>query len=197
MKVSLLIRFGGFTLFLSQFLLAIMDAVYYLAGQPAYPSTAIAWTVILGLVVRTLGFIAVFAILAQRGNVFGLAGFILLVVGEFFSVARLVMILGVIGGVMTGEQLGLVPSYVAIQRYVPWFFIAGQFLFGLAIYQSRLDLNLIGILIALLGIIGYLNDPLAFMRPIYSILVFVAWGWLGWEVFTGGDRLRMEPIHTG
>jgi len=197
MKVSLLIRFGGLTLFVSHFILAIVDGAYFFSGRPAYPPTIIAWMAILGLVFRTFGFVAIFSILAQRGNVFGLVGFILLVIGEFFSVSRLVMLLGVAGGGITGEQLGSVPSFIAITRFVNWFFILGQFIFGVAIYQSKVDMKIIGVLIALLGVLAYLNNPLAFVRPIYAVLTFVAWGWLGWELFTGNDRTKMEPVHTG
>ena len=196
MKVSLLVRFGGFALFLGQFFLAIVDSAYYLTGRPAYPSPFIAWMSILGLIIRLFGFMAVFAILVQRGNIFGVLGFLLLVFGEFFSVSKMVMILGVAENVITIEQLSQVTSYTVFLKYQPWFFIAGQLLFGLAIVQSKIDLNIPGMLIALLGAMVYLSNPMEFLRPLFPVISLIAWGWLGWELFTGNDRTHKEHVRA-
>ena len=192
MKTSTLIKLGGLTLILAQLLLMIVDTSYYLTGQPANPTSVVAWIAIFGLIVRTLGIMTAYVVMARSGGVVALIGFIVLVFGEFSSVARMTLSLGVAEGVMISDQLGRAHSYASAQVFLPWFFILGQLIFGVAIYLSKTYPKIVGVLIALLGPLAYLTGPLAFTRPIYTILNIIAWVWLGWGLLSGKGITRLE-----
>jgi hypothetical protein len=192
-KISTLIKLGGLTLLLAQLLLMIVDASYYLTGQPTNPTSAIAWVAIFGLIIRTLGIMTAYMVMARTGGVVALIGFVVLVFGEFSSVARMTLSLGVAEGVMMSDQLSQAPSYAAAQVFLPWFFELGQFIFGIAIYLSKTYPKIVGVLIALLGPLAYLTGPLAFTRPIYTILNIIAWVWLGWLLLTSRGISHLEP----
>lgn len=192
MKTSTLIKLGGLTLILAQLLLMIVDTSYYLTGQPANPTSVVAWIAIFGLIVRTLGIMTAYVVMARSGGVVALIGFIVLVFGEFSSVARMTLSLGVAEGVMISDQLGRAHSYASAQVFLPWFFILGQLIFGVAIYLSKTYPKIVGVLIALLGPLAYLTGPLAFTRPIYTILNIIAWVWLGWVLLSGKGITRLE-----
>ena len=192
MKTSTLIKLGGLTLILAQLLLMIVDTSYYLTGQPANPTSVVAWIAIFGLIVRTLGIMTAYVVMARSGGVVVLIGFIVLVFGEFSSVARMTLSLGVAEGVMISDQLGRAHSYASAQVFLPWFFILGQLIFGVAIYLSKTYPKIVGVLIALLGPLAYLTGPLAFTRPIYTILNIIAWVWLGWGLLSGKGITRLE-----
>jgi hypothetical protein len=53
----------------------------------------------------------------------------------------------------------------------------------------------VGVLLILLGLLQPLTGPLAFTRPIYVVCYFVAWAWLGWELYSKAG-IQMDESQT-
>jgi hypothetical protein len=65
---------------------------------------------------------------------------------------------------------------------MPWIWFAGLILFGIAIYRAQILPKYAGALLVLLALVQQLTGPLAFTRPIFAVLSFGAWAWLGWAL---------------
>lgn len=196
MKTQTLFRLGGFAILLAQLLSLIVITLYYLSGgQPV--DTPRAWLNIWACVIMILGLMALYGVIAERGGVIGLVGFTLMVFGYISAVATVAIRLSVAAGVVTAEQLSKVASYSIADSVLTWVWILGYLLFGFAIYQTKLYPKWIGALMMLIGPLMLLTN-FAWFVPIYNVLDFIPWVYLGWKLWSGQGKMvkPLTPVHT-
>jgi hypothetical protein len=141
-----------------------------------------------------LGLGALFARQSQRGGILGLVGYVLLVLAIMYYVGSEAVGLGVSSGVISNEQTAQVPAYALANSILPWFWVAGLILFGISIYRAQVFPKYTGALLVLYGLVQPLTGPLAFTRPIYAVISFVAWAWLGWILLADKSVVSHEPV---
>jgi hypothetical protein len=177
-------QLGGIAVLLSAILTGIGRLIYYLSGQPDLPITADLWRGIFAGALMVLGLGALFARQSQRGGIPGLVGYVCLVLATMYFIASDAVGLGVSAGAISPEQLAQVPSYALADSIFPWIWDAGLIAFGISIYRARVFPKYAGALLILLALVQPLTGPLAFTRPIYAVCYFVAWAWLGWNLYS-------------
>ena len=193
MKTTSLFQLGGIAVLLSTILYGIGNLMYFLSGQPEAPTALGLWIGFFGDVLLVIGLGALFARQSQRGGLLGLVGYVLLVLATMFFVGSYAVSLGVAAGVISDEQIAQVPSYALSSSIVPWIWFAGLIVFGISIYRAQVFPKYAGALLVLLALVQQLTGPLAFTRPIFAILSFVAWAWLGWILLTDKRVVSGEP----
>jgi len=184
MKTTTLFQLGGIAVLLSAMLTGIGRLIYFLSGQPDQPITLDLWRGIFAGALMVLGLGALFARQSHRAGILGLVGYILLVLATIYFVASDAVGLGVAAGVISYEQIVQIPSYAFADSVLPWIWVAGLLVFGISIFRAQIFPKYAGVFLLLLGLIQPLTGPLAFMRPIYAICYFVAWAWLGWDLYS-------------
>lgn len=195
MKSTALFQLGGIALLLSAILTGIGRLVYFLSGQPDLPFTPDLWRGIVAGTLMVLGLGALFARQSGQGGVLGLIGFVFIMFANIYFVASDAIGLGVAAGVISYEQIAQVPSYTLTDSILPWVWVAGLLAFGISVYRAQVFPKYAGVLLLLVGIIQPLTALLAFMRPIYAVGYFVAWAWLGWDLYSkAGSRNNEQQI---
>ena len=194
MKTTSLFQLGGIAVLLSAILSGIINLIYFLSGQPDAPTALGLWLAFLADVLSVLGLGALFARQSQRGGILGLAGYVLLVLATMFFVGSYAVSLGVAAGVISDEQIAQVSTYTLSSSIMPWIWFAGLIVFGISIYRAQVFPKYAGALLVLLALVQQLTGPLAFTRPIFAILSFVAWAWLGWALLREQSAVSREPI---
>jgi hypothetical protein len=192
MKKTSLFQLGGMAVFLSAILTGIGRLIYFLSGQPDLPVTLDLWRGIFAGALMVLGLGALFARQSQRSGVLGLVGYIFIVLANIYFVASDAIGLGVAAGVISYEQIMQVSSYVLADSILPWIWVVGLLGFGISIYRAQVFPKYAGMLLLVLAIVQPLAGPLAFMRPIYAVCYFVAWAWLGWELYSKAGMQKSE-----
>jgi hypothetical protein len=194
MKTTSVFQLGGIAVLLSAILGGIGSLMYFLSGQQ--PTALGYWIGIFSDALLVLGLGALFARQSQRGGILGLVGYVLLVLAIMYFVASEAVGLGVSSGVISNEQTAQVPAYALSNSIMPWFWVAGLILFGISIYRVQVFPKYTGALLILYGLVQPLTGPLAFTRPIYAVIAFVAWAWLGWILLTDKRVVSWEPAHA-
>jgi hypothetical protein len=194
MKTTSLFQLGGIAVLLSAILFGIGNLMYFLSRQPDDPTTLGLWIAFFGDTLLVLGLGALFARQSQRGGILGLLGYVLLVLATMFFIGSYAVSLGVAAGVFSDEQIAQVPSYAAPISIMPWIWFAGLIVFGTAIYRAQVFPKYAGALLVLMALVQQLTGSLAFTRPIFAILSFVSWVWLGWILLTEGRVVSGEPV---
>jgi hypothetical protein len=184
MKTTSLFQLGGIVLILSTILTGIGRLIYFLFGQPDLPTTLDLWRGIFAGAFFVLGFGALSARQSQRGGILGLVGYVLIMFAQLYFVGSDAVSLGVAAGVISAEQIAQVPSYALLSSVMPWGWVAGLLAFGISIYRAQVFPKYAGVLLLLVGALEPLTGLLAFTRPIYAACYFVAWVWLGWELYS-------------
>jgi hypothetical protein len=184
MKRISLFQLGGIAVLLSAILTGVGRLIYFLSGQPELPITPDLWRGIVAGALMILGLGALFAWQSQRGGALGLVGYIFIVLANIYFVASDAIGLGVAAGVISYEQIMQVSSYTLADSIFPWVWVAGLLAFGISIYRAQVLPKYAGMLLLVLAIVQPLAGTLAFMRPIYAVCYFVAWAWLGWELYS-------------
>jgi len=192
MKTTSLFQLGGIVVLLSAILTGLGKLIYFLSGQPDLPFTPDLWRGIFAGTLMVLGLGALFARQSQQGGVLGLIGYSLLVCATIFFIGSDAVDLGVAAGVISYEQIAQVPSYTLSISIMPWVWIAGLLAFGLSIYRAQVFSKFAGVLLLLVAIVQPLTGPLAFTRPVYAVCYFVAWAWLGWELYSHAGMQKDE-----
>ena len=192
MKTTSLFQFGGIAVLLSAILTGIGRLIYFLSGQPDLETAPLIWRGIFAGVLFVLGLGALFARQSQRGGILGLVGYVLLICATIFFVASDAVALGMSAGVISDEQIAQVPSYALSSSIMPWVWVAGLIAFGISIYRVQVFPKYAGVLLILVGLLQPLTGPLAFTRPIYAVCYFVAWAWLGWNLYSKAGMQRDE-----
>ena len=192
MKTTSLFQLGGIVVLLSAILTGLGRLIYFLSGQPDLPFTPDLWRGIFAGTLMVLGLSALFARQSQQGGVLGLIGYSLLVCATIFFIGSDAVDLGVAAGVISYEQIAQVPSYTLSISIMPWVWIAGLLAFGLSIYRAQVFSKFAGVLLLLVAIVQPLTGPLAFTRPVYAVCYFVAWAWLGWELYSHAGMQKDE-----
>jgi hypothetical protein len=192
MKTTSLFQLGGIVVLLSAILTGLGRLIYFLSGQPDLPFTPDLWRGIFAGTLMVLGLGALFARQSQQGGVLGLIGYSLLVCATIFFIGSDAVDLGVAAGVISYEQIAQVPSYTLSISIMPWVWIAGLLAFGLSIYRAQVFSKFAGVLLLLVAIVQPLTGPLAFTRPVYAVCYFVAWAWLGWELYSHAGMQKDE-----
>jgi hypothetical protein len=188
MKTSTLFQLGGIAVLLSAILTGIGNLIYFLSGQPDLETTPLIWRGIFAGVLMVLGLGALFARQSQRGGVLGLVGYVFLVLATLYFVASDAIALGLSAGVISNEQITQVPSYALADSILPWVWVAGLIAFGISIFRVQVFPKYAGVLLILVGLLQPLTGLLAFTRPIYAVLYFVAWAWLGWTLYSDAEK---------
>ena len=180
MKTSTLFRLGGLAIILSQILALINNSLYLLQGdQP--PDMFRTLLNLLGQVpIFILGLMALYASMAQRGGVVGLIAFLLLFYSYLGDIANWTMILAAAEGITTLDQINQIAFNTAVNNVFGWFFWLGLLLFGYTIFRSGVYPKVAGVLLALIAPVSYLTGLLDVMIPIFILLSFGVWVWLGW-----------------
>lgn len=184
MKTTTLFQLGGIALVLSAVLFGIGNLMYFLSGEQPLTTLGL-WIAIIGDALQVLGVFALFARQAQRSGVLGLIGFVLVVCSNMAETGSLAVQLGVAAGVISNEQVTQVASYTLVGSILTWISVAGFIALGISIYRAQAFPKYAGALLVLVGLIQPLTGPLAFTRPIFALVSFVAWAWLGWVLMTG------------
>lgn len=188
MKTTTLFRLGGLVILLSAMIVAFLDLLYFVAKAQS-ASTWAAWLGILIDVFRVFGLGALFARQAQRGGILGLIGYVLLVCGSLAGIAFGAVQFGVLAGVVSNDQLAQVHAYAIGTTILFWSLYIGEVAFGISIIRAQVLSKYAGALLVLVGVLHYLTGPLAFTRPIYSIVSVVAYAWLGWILASQKDKV--------
>ena len=184
MKTTTLFQLGGLAVLLSAILTGIGRLIYFLSGQPDLPFTPDMWRGIFAGTLMLLGLGALFARQSQQGGVLGFVGYVFAVSATIYFVASDAIGLGVAAGVISYEQIAQVPSYALADSILPWVWVAGLLAFGISIYRAQVFPKFAGVLLLLVAIVQPLTGALAFTRPIYAVGYFIAWAWLGWELYS-------------
>lgn len=179
MKIPTLFRLGGLAIILSQILFLINNLFYLLQGEQP-PDTFRSLMTILGTAIFILGLTALYASLAQPGGVVGLIAFVLLYFAYLVDIPSWTMNLAVAEGIVTRDQINQVSILTTIYSFLNWMWWLGLLLFGLIIWRTSVYPKAAGVLVALIAPVSYLTGVLDFMTPVFTILVFVVWVWLGW-----------------
>jgi hypothetical protein len=184
MKTTTLFQLGGIAVLLSAILTGIGNLIYFLSGQPDQLIALDLWRGIFAGALMVLGLCALFARQSQRGGILGLVGYVFIMLATIYFVASDAIGLGVAAGVISYEQIAQVPSYALADSILPWIWVAGLLAFGISIYRAQAFPKYAGVLLVLVGLIQPLTGSLAFTRPIYAVVYFVAWAWLGWILYS-------------
>ena len=193
MKTTTLFQLGGIAFLIAAILYGIGNLMYFLSGQPEAPTATGLWLGILGGALSVFGWGALFARQSQRGGVPGLVGYVLLVLAELYFIGSAAVSLGVAAGVFSNDQIAQVPSYGVANSILPWFWTAGLILLGISIYRAQVFPKYAGALLVLFALVQQLTGPLAFTRPIFAVISFVAWAWLGWILLKDKSVVSGSP----
>jgi len=194
MKTKSLFQLGGIAVLLSAILTGIGNLIYFLSGQPDQPTAQFLWRGIFAGALMMLGLGALFARQSQRGGMLGLVGYVFLVLATIYFVVSDAVGLGLSAGAISNEQITQVPSYALADSILPWVWVAGLIAFGMSIFRVQVFPKYAGVLLILVGLLQPLTGPLAFTRPIYAVCYFVAWAWLGWNLYSKADIQRDEQL---
>jgi hypothetical protein len=199
MKTTSLFQLGGSAVLLSAILTGIGRLIYFLSGQPDMPTAPDLWRGIFAGALMVLGLGALFARQSQRGGFLGLVGYVFVVLATIYFVASDAVALGLAAGVLSNEQIAQVPSYVLADSILSWVWVAGLIAFGISIYRAQVFPKYAGVLLLLVALLQLLTGPLAFTRPIYAACYFIAWAWLGWELYSkaGIQNDEQQTIRQG
>jgi hypothetical protein len=192
MKSTSLFQLGGIAILLSAILTGIGRLIYFLSGQPDLPFTPDMWRGIFAGTLMVLGLGALFARQSQQGGVLGFVGYVFIVSATLYFVASDAIGLGVAAGVISYEQIMQVSSYTLADSIFPWVWVAGLLAFGISIYRAQVFPKYAGMLLLLLAIVQPLTGLLPLTRPIYAVCYFVAWAWLGWELYSKAGMQKSE-----
>jgi hypothetical protein len=193
MKTTTFLRLGGLAIILAHILSLINNVLYLLQGaQP--PDMFRTLLNLLGQVpIFILGLIALYVSLARRGGGVGFIAFLLLFYSYLGDIAAWTLNLAVAQGITTQDQINQNSFNMAAQNVLSWLFWLGLVLFGYTIFRSGVYPKVAGVLLALVAPVSYLTGLLDFMTPIFILLSFGAWVWLGWLLASKGGTM-MEPI---
>jgi hypothetical protein len=195
MKKTSFFQLGGISVLLSATLTGIGRLIYFLSGQPDLPFTPDLWRGIVAGALMVLGLGALFARQSQQGGLLGLIGYVFIMLANIYFVASDAIGLGVAAGMIFYEQIAQVPSYALADSILHWVWVAGLLAFGASIYRAQVFPKYAGLLLLLVGLLQPLTAPLAFTRPIYAVCYFVAWAWLGWDLYSKAG-IREEQQQT-
>lgn len=194
MKSATLFQLGGIASLGAAVLYAIGNLIYFLAGQPQGPIASVIWTSFVGDTLLVLGLGALYARQARRAGILGLVGYVLLIVGTMFFIGNYAVSLGITSGILTTEQIAQVPAYSVPSTIMPWIWMAGLIVFGIAIYRAQVLPKYAGALLVLTAILQQLTGWVGFVMPIFAVLSFVVWAWLGYALFTDKGIVSREPV---
>ena len=187
MKTSTLFRLGGWAIILAQ-LLALINNVLYLIGSNQTPDMFRTLLNLLGQVpIFILGLTALYANIAQRGGVIGLIAFLLLFYTYLGDIANWTLNVVVAQGVTTLDQINQIPFNTTAYSVLGWFYWLGLLLLGYTIFRIGIYPKSVGILLALVAPVSYLTGLLGFMTPVFILLSFGVWVWLGWLLASKSD----------
>ncbi len=194
MKTTTLFQLGGIAVLVAAILYGISNLMYYLSGQPDAPTELGLWVVIVADTLLLLGLGALFARKSQRAGILGLVGYVLLVVAQVYFFGNYAVTLGMTAGVISSEQTAQVPVYVVANSIMPWIWTAGLVVFGISIYRAQVFPKYAGALLVILAVVQQFTGPLAITRPIFAVVSFAAWAWLGWALFSDQNPISQESI---
>ncbi len=194
MRTTSLFQLGGIAVLLSAILNGVINLMYFLSGQPDAPTVLGLWMAFFGDTLLVLGLGALFARQSQQGGILGLAGYVLLMLAEMFFIGSYAVSLGVAAGVISNEQIAQVSAYAVSSSIMLWIWLTGLIVFGISIYRAQVFPKYAGALLVLLALVQQLTGPLAFTRPIFAVLSFAAWAWLGWTLLRDNSVVSREPI---
>jgi len=194
MKSTTLFQLGGIAIIGAAILYAIGNLIYFLSGQPQGPIASVLWISFIGDTLLVLGLGALYARQAHRAGILGLVGYILLIVGTLFFIGNYAVSMGVVAGIISTDQIAQVPAYSVPNSIMPWIWFAGLIVFGIAIYRAQVFPKYAGALLVLFAIVQQLTGWVGFVIPIFAVLSFVVWAWLGWELLRGKRVASQEPV---
>lgn len=194
MKSSTIFQLGGAAILAAAVLYGIGNLIYFLTGQPNAPTATGVWINFVGDTLLVLGLGALYARQAQRAGVLGLVGYVLPVAATMFFIGSYAVTLGVTAGAFTNEQIAQVPAYSLLTPIMPWLWMVGLILLGISIYRAGVFPKYAGALLAVVAIIQQLTGVAAFIIPIFAVLSFVAWAWLGWALLRGDPGVEREAV---
>ncbi len=194
MKSTSLYQLGGEAILSAIILYSIGNVMYLLSGRPNGPTASGLWISIVGDTLLVLGLGALYARQAQRAGVLGLVGYVLPVVATMLYMGNYAVTLGLVAGAISAEQIAQVPAYTTALAIMPWLWMAGLIILGIAIYRAQVLPKYAGALLVLVAILQQLTGVASFVLPIFVVLSFVAWAWLGWALLRGKSAFAPEPM---
>lgn len=194
MKSTSLFQLGGAAILGAIILYSIGNLMYFLGGQPDGPTASGVWISIVGDTLLVLGLGALYARQAQRAGVLGLAGYVLPVLATMFYMGNYAVTLGLVAGVISAEQIAQVPAYTTALAIMPWLWMVGLIVLGISIYRAQVLPKYAGALLVLVAVLQQLTGVSALILPIFAVLSFVAWAWLGWSLLRGNRVVAGEAV---
>lgn len=194
MKSATLFQLGGIAILVAAVLYAIGNIIYFLSGQPQGPIASVLWISFVGDTLLVLGLGGLYARQAHRAGILGLVGYVLLIVGTMFFIGNYAVSLGVTAGILTPDQIAQVPAYSVPSTFMPWLWMAGLIVFGIAIYRAQVLPKYAGALLVLVAILQQLTGWVGFVIPIFAVLSFVVWAWLGYALLMDKGVVSREPV---
>ena len=194
MKPSSLFQLGGIAILSAAVLYAVGNLSYFLGGQPVGPTASGVWINFIGDTLLLLGLGALYARQAQRAGILGLAGYITTVVATMLFIGNYAVTMGVVAGAFTNEQIAQVSTYTVLLAIMPWLWMVGLILFGVATYRAQVLPKYAGALLAVTAVVQQLTGIAPFIQPIFAVLSFVAFAWLGWALLRGNRVAASEAV---
>lgn len=178
MNPPTLFRLGGLALIFSQILFLINNIIYLLQGEPP-PDTFRSLISVLGTAIFILGLTG-YASLASQVGVVGLIAFVMLYFGYMIDIPSWTLNLAVAEGITTRDQIKQASTPTTIYSVLNWVWWLGLLLLGFVIFRSSVYPKAAGALLASIVPVSYLTGVLGFMTPVFILLNFGVWVWLGW-----------------
>jgi hypothetical protein len=156
----------------------------YLFGE--VNTISFSWLSIIVMVLQVFAVIALYTTQVHHGNIFTSIGFVLLIIGLVFYLMDSASEMALLTGALTHaqlEQVGAVGSLRVIGAIANWSFNVGAIAFGYGTFRAGVFPRWAGILLLLVGVVIIFRD-IPGIEYIFAVLYFVAWGWLGWALWT-------------
>ena len=194
MKPSSLFQLGGIAILSAAVLYVVGNLSYFLGGQPDGPTASGVWINFIGDTLLLLGLGALYARQARRAGVLGLAGYITMVGATMLFIGNYAVTMGVVAGAFTNEQIAQVSTYTVLLAIMPWLWMVGLILFGVATYRAQVLPKYAGALLAVTAVVQQLTGIAPFVQTIFAVLSFVAFAWLGWALLRGNRVVASEAV---
>lgn len=193
MNTSSLTRLGGLAVILAQFLLILNNLLYLLSGQQPPDATRV-WISLFGFAFFVLGVMALYASQSQQSGVAGLIGFVLLIFSYIGDVAVMTMYLAAAEGIGTIDQIAQVQAFETAHTVINWLAWLGVVIFGYGTYRAGIYPKIAAVLLMLVAPVSFLTGFLDFMIPVFIILSFATWVWLGWKMLVRNGVAQLRPM---
>ncbi len=185
MKTQTVFRLGALAALVTAVGIGVGEVIY-IFGLGSVETVAYEWFSIVITIFQVFAVIALYTVQVKRGTILTFIGFVLLMVGLMFYLMDSVGDLGVLTGLLTQTQLdqaGQINSFIVLGAIANWSLNVGTIIFGYGTFRAGVFPRWAGILLLFVGVAIILRD-IPGVESMFAVLSVVAWGWLGWALWT-------------